>query len=626
MFILLASKSKKFHTYLIAASLSFLLVSTISVSPLGDFFMANSLQSIKHKPFDGTVYPYVAAPDWVKLTDSERTALYSDIPKSKLNAPYSYNPANLSKSVSDLGFESKKDVQIRNEKITYSVPYLGNYKLDGVENAGSHPAVDIKLPVGTPIVSIMNGVVIKAEDQPWGFGKHIVIRHNDVPSLADKNSTTTYFSSYSHLSQISVSLGDVVTKGQVVGLSGDSGTATTPHLHFQIDTVDAPWYPYWPFTASEAKSAGLTTEEAINAGLGKASAMTKTINPLKYVQAYFDSSTPTVEEDDPVDDAQTESNSNTKELDQPKSADPAQLDSKKSDKNYVIDTVPIEVDSSEDIKLVVPNVILSGQDSNLEIKLDSELSNKTASGYMDSVSLNSNLNISSFEPFVPASDSKSLVVPFRANELGFMNIAVNIDGNTYSTGNVEVRVFADVPSSSSLVPVYSYLKSRKVFTGDNSGNLYPDLGISRAEALKVILNSLSGKTFDVVRSDNSFSDVNPSAWYADVISRAYKYGIFNGDKNNARPLETVNLAEFLKLYYLAASVDVDPQVDSSYSTYFDINAWYAKYLADAVDRNVIDSAVASRPSELLTRRDAAKILYRYMKMVENRVDVHSGSF
>ncbi|MBI4975133.1 M23 family metallopeptidase [Candidatus Peregrinibacteria bacterium] len=98
------------------------------------------------------------------------------------------------------------------------------------------------------------------------------------------------YSSYSHLKEISVSQGDVVKKGQQIGFSGATGTATTPHLHFQIDTSDAPWHPFWPFTWKEAQDAGLDFFSAINAGLGKEKGEAVTINPLKYVQTYMDSS------------------------------------------------------------------------------------------------------------------------------------------------------------------------------------------------------------------------------------------------------------------------------------------------------------------------------------------------
>ena len=66
-----------------------------------------------------------------------------------------------------------------------------------------------------------------------------------------------------------------------------SGIATTPHLHLQIDTSDAPFHPYWHFTSSEARDAGLDFFSAVNAGLGKDKAMKYTIHPMIFINTYL---------------------------------------------------------------------------------------------------------------------------------------------------------------------------------------------------------------------------------------------------------------------------------------------------------------------------------------------------
>lgn len=251
-------------------------------------------------PYNGTTLPILNAPKWASLTSDQWNADYNSIPSDKMQALPVYNASVLAQSTDQLGWTGESDLAIRNAKITFSVPYMGNYKLDGVENAGSHLAVDIKIPMYTPVYAIGNGSVVKAVNQNTGFGNHIVIKHVNFPSFSDASGKVTLFSSYSHLSEVKVSEGDIVRKGQLIGLSGDTGTATTPHLHFQIDNTNAPWHPYWPFTYQEADAAGYSFTEAINEGLGKEKAVETTINPMMYVQKYMDGTVNNTVVPDPI--------------------------------------------------------------------------------------------------------------------------------------------------------------------------------------------------------------------------------------------------------------------------------------------------------------------------------------
>lgn len=85
-----------------------------------------------------------------------------------------------------------------------------------------HRGVDLAVPVGTPVIAVKRGMVEFA-GQMRGYGNVIVLKHGE-------NLRTTY----AHLSEISVSAGARVEHGQVIGLSGQSGNASGPHLHFEV--------------------------------------------------------------------------------------------------------------------------------------------------------------------------------------------------------------------------------------------------------------------------------------------------------------------------------------------------------------------------------------------------------
>ena len=101
-----------------------------------------------------------------------------------------------------------------------------------VYNGHGHNAIDIAAPIGTPVQAAMAGTVIgtgntdlsrTAAGQCYSFGKWVMIQHG--------NGLNTM---YAHLSEIDVSQGQAVTDGQVIGLSGMTGYATGPHLHFGV--------------------------------------------------------------------------------------------------------------------------------------------------------------------------------------------------------------------------------------------------------------------------------------------------------------------------------------------------------------------------------------------------------
>lgn len=86
-----------------------------------------------------------------------------------------------------------------------------------------HLGIDIADGVGTPLVAAGDGTVVDIEYQPLGYGKYVLIRH-----------CCGYATRYAHMSQIWVRIGEKVKQGQVIGLMGDTGLSTGPHVHFEI--------------------------------------------------------------------------------------------------------------------------------------------------------------------------------------------------------------------------------------------------------------------------------------------------------------------------------------------------------------------------------------------------------
>jgi murein DD-endopeptidase MepM/ murein hydrolase activator NlpD len=86
----------------------------------------------------------------------------------------------------------------------------------------SHPGIDIAVPLGTPVRASGGGSVTAAGSDA-DYGLFVLLRH---PS--------GYETMYGHMSRLLAAEGDEVQAGQVIGLSGNSGRSTAPHLHFEI--------------------------------------------------------------------------------------------------------------------------------------------------------------------------------------------------------------------------------------------------------------------------------------------------------------------------------------------------------------------------------------------------------
>lgn len=225
--------------------------------------------------FDGTVAPVAKIPDyarWSALGGDPRVHHFRQVPTDLLVPlpPYVRHAAGASVDIS--------------YRRVYYVEHLGDYAT-GVGN-GSHPGVDISMPQGTPVQSVANGIVVKVADDPGGYGTYVVIKHPNVPNIETQGERGAMYSLYAHLSSALVTEGVVVQKGEEIALSGRSGNVTAPHLHFQMDKETAPYHPYWPFSGTEQRQAGLSFSQAIDRGLHRERGVEFTLDPMLTVQAY----------------------------------------------------------------------------------------------------------------------------------------------------------------------------------------------------------------------------------------------------------------------------------------------------------------------------------------------------
>ncbi|MDO5291614.1 MAG: peptidoglycan DD-metalloendopeptidase family protein [bacterium] len=85
-----------------------------------------------------------------------------------------------------------------------------------------HKGIDIGIPTGTSVVAAGSGTVVVSQYH-YSAGNYVMINHGNG-----------LYTVYMHNSSLKVSVGDHVSKGQVIALSGSTGVSTGPHLHFGV--------------------------------------------------------------------------------------------------------------------------------------------------------------------------------------------------------------------------------------------------------------------------------------------------------------------------------------------------------------------------------------------------------
>lgn len=111
------------------------------------------------------------------------------------------------------------------KELGYSQLFGGNahwYKPFGLIG---HNGIDIPTPVGTRLLSCINGKVSETSNDPKGYGVYVKIENDECAVL------------YAHLKDFHLKVGDRVKAGDFVGFAGNTGNSTGPHLHFGVHPI-----------------------------------------------------------------------------------------------------------------------------------------------------------------------------------------------------------------------------------------------------------------------------------------------------------------------------------------------------------------------------------------------------
>lgn len=140
---------------------------------------------------------------------------------------------NLSKSYDNVLYEAKNK-----DKMMRSLPAILPIALSDLDRISSgfgsryhphfhdvrmHKGIDLTAEIGVPIFSTADGIVTRVQFKKRGYGKNITINHG-----------YGYSTLYGHCSEILVSHGQRVKRGEIIGKVGNSGVSTGSHVHYEV--------------------------------------------------------------------------------------------------------------------------------------------------------------------------------------------------------------------------------------------------------------------------------------------------------------------------------------------------------------------------------------------------------
>lgn len=129
---------------------------------------------------------------------------------------------NKAKTANDKAQKSKSGTLALSFIKPVSGGWTSSYFGDSEDRISSHKGHDWAVPIGTEVKASEKGTVELAYYSE-SYGYNVLVRHS-------KKTETRY----AHMSELFVSKGEEVVRGQVLGLSGSTGDSTGPHLHFEV--------------------------------------------------------------------------------------------------------------------------------------------------------------------------------------------------------------------------------------------------------------------------------------------------------------------------------------------------------------------------------------------------------
>ncbi len=172
--------------------------------------------------------------------------------------------------------------------------------------------------------------------------------------------------------------------------------------------------------------------------------------------------------------------------------------------------------------------------------------------------------------------------------------------------------FVDLPPNHSAYPAVQYLVEKNIIKGYDNNVFLPDRGLTRAEALKIILLSANKPIANFTQSTN-FTDLPTDHWAYPFVSYGVENNIVKGYEDNTfRPDQSITRAEGIKILFSAFSMAPDANPGQVYS---DVppDQWFYPYASTLMKKKLWqDDSPLFEPNRVMSRQDIAKLAYQFI--------------
>lgn len=554
-------------------------------------------KNVSSEPFNWTIYPIEYVPNPFLLSYTERKKTFSEIDSKYFIKTPKYDSSVFWKDPDTLDTSSQDYIDTLTQRVIYTVPYMWTYNMDYKEYTWSHLWVDIIAPTWTPVRSIANWVVVKVWYEAGWFWNYVLIRHDNI--ILDSWKKSTIYSLYAHMNKSLTTAWSKVVKWDTVWEVWATWTATTSHLHFQIDLDDAPFSPYWPFTSADMKAAWVWFFDWINVWLWKENAIKYTINPLKFVNNNLNS-VYTLNDEKEVTYTNQDNTTQEQNLEE-------QKNTTTETNTWAISENNTQTWSENEEQNQQSEVELNSAWDELILKDSEDLT--ILSDATKQVTESQNEETTS----VPvASNDSSLNDPEQELIKLLNNLDDSEDDVTITNTWALNTLFSDIPDDYEHYKEIKYFKDNSIISGFSDDTFRPKNNITRAESLKVILLSLW--ISPVSWEESKFIDVKTDSWENSYINAWVNKWVISTTNPTFAPLRNISRAEWLKMILTLAWVDFsklekDIQVSDVSET-----DWYYNYVNYALKNNLIKLDNGKfLPNQALTREELVVILYNFVK-------------